>query len=246
MEAILLHSSPDHQQLSPYKSHIKDTTPKRGTNRPPFISRQISENFAPIINLQDTGLFQHPPPFHHHLSYSYPPFSFQRRQPPLLPLPISATTKPNNTTNTTTQAPLARGLSCPPTSRKANNKNVRTRDSSLTPKKSKTIHKKEQNLKPLGPDPQNLPKSVPKILTSLSGDITAISVSSTNEFSSFDALKDQVDQFSGSVAFSAISPPPSSLPLPTFSLRPKLSCNAEAAGIDAGATDNLRRLLRLP
>ncbi|KDO84906.1 hypothetical protein CISIN_1g035434mg [Citrus sinensis] len=31
-----------------------------------------------------------------------------------------------------------------------------------------------------------------------------------------------------------------------FALRPKLiSCNAEAAGVDAGATDNLRRLLRL-
>ncbi|XP_051139553.1 uncharacterized protein LOC127257215 [Andrographis paniculata] len=54
------------------------------------------------------------------------------------------------------------------------------------------------------------------------------------------------DMFSGSVAFT-ISPPPSSLPLPTFSLRPKLGCKAQAAaaGIDAGATDNLRRLLRL-
>lgn len=239
-------SSSDHHPLSPYKSHIKDTTPKRGTNRPPFISRQTSENLAPILNLQqDAGLLQHPPPFHHPLSYSYPPFSFQRQQPPLLPLPVSATIKPNNTTNTT-QTPRARGLSCPPTNRKANNKNIRTRDSSLTPKKSKTIHKKEQSLKPLGPEPKDVPKSVPKILTSLSGDINAISVRSTDEFSSFDDLTDQVDEFSGCVAFSTISPPPSSLPLPTFSLRPKLSCNAEAAGIDAGATDNLRRLLRLP
>ncbi|KAF5771507.1 hypothetical protein HanXRQr2_Chr13g0565741 [Helianthus annuus] len=45
------------------------------------------------------------------------------------------------------------------------------------------------------------------------------------------------------------SPPPSSLPLPTFSLRPKLGCKAQAAavgfGVDAGATDSLRRLLRL-
>lgn len=54
------------------------------------------------------------------------------------------------------------------------------------------------------------------------------------------------DKFSNSVVFTTVSPPPSSLPLPTFSLRPKLSCNAEAsAGVDAGATDNLRRLLRL-
>jgi hypothetical protein len=51
------------------------------------------------------------------------------------------------------------------------------------------------------------------------------------------------EKFSGS-AF-ALSPHPSSLPLPKFSMRPKLSCSAEAAGIDAGATDNLRRLLRL-
>lgn len=50
-----------------------------------------------------------------------------------------------------------------------------------------------------------------------------------------------------SLVFTTVSPPPSSLPLPTFSLRPKIiSCNAEAsAGVDTGATDNLRRLLRL-
>ncbi|KAJ8772694.1 hypothetical protein K2173_027871 [Erythroxylum novogranatense] len=42
------------------------------------------------------------------------------------------------------------------------------------------------------------------------------------------------------------SPPPSSLPLPKFSIRPKaFSCTAEAVGVDAGATDNLRRLLHL-
>ncbi|GFP95244.1 hypothetical protein PHJA_001668800 [Phtheirospermum japonicum] len=59
----------------------------------------------------------------------------------------------------------------------------------------------------------------------------------------FDDSNHQVDLFSGPATFT-ISPPPSSLPLPTFSLRPKLSCRA-AAGIDAGATDDLRRLLRL-
>ncbi|KAL1542895.1 hypothetical protein AAHA92_19929 [Salvia divinorum] len=55
--------------------------------------------------------------------------------------------------------------------------------------------------------------------------------------------QDQVDIFSSSAAFT-FSPPPSSLPLPSFSLWPKLSCKA-AAGVDAGATDDLRRLLRL-
>ncbi|KAK4351858.1 hypothetical protein RND71_027376 [Anisodus tanguticus] len=59
-------------------------------------------------------------------------------------------------------------------------------------------------------------------------------------------LHTNANKFSGSMVFTAISPPPSSLPFPTFSLRPKLSCNAEASiGVDAGATDDLRRLLRL-
>ena len=56
-----------------------------------------------------------------------------------------------------------------------------------------------------------------------------------------DARKCEIgDVFSGSAVF---SPPPSSLPLPTFTMWPKLSC--QAAGVDAGATDVLRRLLRL-
>ncbi|KAI3730338.1 hypothetical protein L1987_61508 [Smallanthus sonchifolius] len=131
------------------------------------------------------------------------------------------------------------------------NKNVktRTRDHSLTPKKSKNQKKnlklEEVNLLPpavteekespaadkrvtepsinemIGPDPKDLPTDV----------ISRVFSSS-------------IDNFSGSVVFTP-SPPPSSLPLPTFSLRPKLSCNAQAANVDAGATDSLRRLLRL-
>lgn len=45
------------------------------------------------------------------------------------------------------------------------------------------------------------------------------------------------------VASTVVSPPPSSLPFPTF-IRPKLSCNFKP--VDAGATDSLRRELRLP
>ncbi|XP_042058096.1 uncharacterized protein LOC121802483 [Salvia splendens] len=61
-----------------------------------------------------------------------------------------------------------------------------------------------------------------------------------------DVVKDRVDMLLGSVMFSISPPPPSSLPLPSFCLRKKLSCNvAAAAGVDAGATDDLRRLLRL-
>lgn len=79
----------------------------------------------------------------------------------------------------------------------------------------------------LGPDPMDVPKFL---------------------FSSSSGVKknDEVAKFSGSVVSTVLSPPPSSLPLPTFSLRPKLCCNAEAAaGIDAGATDSLRRILRI-
>ncbi|KAG9442689.1 hypothetical protein H6P81_018543 [Aristolochia fimbriata] len=60
------------------------------------------------------------------------------------------------------------------------------------------------------------------------------------------SLQIDLDDFSGSIF--SLSPHPSSLPLPKFSLQPKakIRCNAEASeGIDAGATDNLRRLLRL-
>ncbi|TYJ49169.1 hypothetical protein E1A91_A01G115200v1 [Gossypium mustelinum] len=80
---------------------------------------------------------------------------------------------------------------------------------------------------PLGSDPNDLPIALPSSYIA-AGD---------------DAKKD-LDEFSGSIF--PPSPPPSSLPLPKFSLKSKLSCNPEAAGIDCGATDNLRRLLRLP
>ncbi|KAK1416448.1 hypothetical protein QVD17_32239 [Tagetes erecta] len=152
-----------------------------------------------------------------------------------------------------------------------NNKNVknRVRDHSLTPKKSKNqkknLKREEADLdldldlvtpavtevkeasatapeKPvtelkmnLGPDPKDLPKDV----------ISRGFSSSMNKSSSDIVVSVNVDKFSGSVVFTP-SPPPSSLPLPTFSLRPKLSCKSEAvSGVDAGATDNLRRLLRL-
>lgn len=151
-----------------------------------------------------------------YLSSSNPPL---RNQPPLLPLPI-----PNSGNNL-----RSRALSYSPVNRKTGS---RSRGQSLTPKKSKPMgnpkradsRRDSKSVKeslviaptgPLGPDP----KDVSRVLSSaLSGNLTVFT----------------------------ISPPPSSLPLPTFSLRPKLSCyNGEAAGIDAGATDDLQRLLRL-
>ncbi|KAG2321123.1 hypothetical protein Bca52824_014336 [Brassica carinata] len=46
-------------------------------------------------------------------------------------------------------------------------------------------------------------------------------------------------------AIMLLSPPPCSLPMPRFSIKPKLSCNAEAAGETDVATDNIRRVLQL-
>ncbi|CAH8385498.1 unnamed protein product [Eruca vesicaria subsp. sativa] len=42
-----------------------------------------------------------------------------------------------------------------------------------------------------------------------------------------------------------LSPPPSSLPMPKFSIKSKVRCNAEAAGKTDVATDNIRRVLQL-
>ncbi|PSS17967.1 Anthranilate phosphoribosyltransferase [Actinidia chinensis var. chinensis] len=105
-------------------------------------------------------------------------------------------------------------LHAPPIHQKINHRT--RRDPSLTPKKSKSVSPKKGDVK------RDLKSTAPA--SSSSGSFT------------------DLELFSGSVTFT-LSPPPSSLPLPNFSFRPKLSCNA--AGIDPGATDNLRRLLRI-
>ncbi|XVF35940.1 hypothetical protein REPUB_Repub19eG0015200 [Reevesia pubescens] len=261
------------KSFSPYKQ-VKNM-PKRnnmytGAN---FVSKPSHENLAPITNTihGGGGLLFAPPPS---LSFSYPPSAplfnpifyqnhhqqlqlqlqqqQQQQQPPLLPLPII----PNKHLHSSLPS-RTRSLSSSP----SNRKNNRTRsDQSLTPKRTKSKQlitgkvedhqpKKDQlkptsseaatktqainksfvmasaNDNPFGPDPNDLPK----VLTS-------------SYIATGNVAKD-LEKFSGSVF--TLSPPPSSLPLPKFSLRPKLSCNAEAAGVDAGATDNLRRLLRL-
>lgn len=217
------------------------------------------------------GLMHMPPPS---LSHSYPPalsvlgarqnLQHHRQQPPLLPLPLPHPMplkhQNMNISRTTSASNNNIRLSSPRINKNVKN---RGRDQSLTPKKSKTQKKdskrEEGDLLPpatnekkeappaekcsnespinemMGPDPKDLPKDV----------ISRVFSSSINN--SCDVTI-PVDKFSGSVVFTP-SPPPSSLPLPTFSLRPKLSCSAQAAvtgsGVDAGATDSLRRLLRL-
>ncbi|KDP36901.1 hypothetical protein JCGZ_08192 [Jatropha curcas] len=243
MEAIFVPSSAD-QSIS--HKQMKNQS-KRNTRS--FVSRS-TENLAPTNNnnIHGSGLLFAPPPS---LSFSCPPsFSIlypqqiqRQTQPPLLPLPIS---RPYNSLPSRT-----RDISCPPISRKTN----RTRDQSLTPKKSKQpITKREEpsqdskvtrdklsaksfvtvSTAPLGPDPKDLPKDISKVISS--------SPSYFSVAGNTIGIKD-LESFSSTVF--TLSPPPSSLPLPKFSMRPKLSCTAEAAGVDDGATDNLRRLLRL-
>ncbi|XP_057973212.1 uncharacterized protein LOC131161458 [Malania oleifera] len=185
-------------------------------NARPLISR-------PFENAHGGGLLHAPP---HSLSFSLPlpinnPLNRHRnhqQKPPLLPLPISQSLPSRS----------------PPTNRKINKSLTPAKKSkpSISPKKSDSRDLKRSSTKGasdigslnrLGPDPSDLPENMSRIFSSSSS----------------------LETFSGSV-FPLISPPPSSLPLPKFSVRPKLSCNAEASGgVDAGATDNLRRLLRL-
>ncbi|CAL0333197.1 unnamed protein product [Lupinus luteus] len=73
-------------------------------------------------------------------------------------------------------------------------------------------------------------------------DMSLITKKSTKHTSSNEK---NMDLFSEDLVFN-LSPPPSSLPLPNFSVKSKFSCNKETStSIDTGATDHLRRLLRL-
>lgn len=115
-------------------------------------------------------------------------------------------------------AALTRRLSCPPINQKISNPNK----TSVTPKKSES--------------PKKVDKNSPKKST------TEITEGDRRNFKKDTSVVggDEAGIFSGVFT---ISPPPSSLPLPTFSLR---RCKVEAVGgVDAGATDDLRRLLRL-
>ncbi|XVE56183.1 hypothetical protein DITRI_Ditri03aG0217400 [Diplodiscus trichospermus] len=257
MDAIFMLSSSAEKSFSPYKQ--RKNAPKRNnsTGANNFVSKP-SENFAPTSIIHGGGLLFAPPPS---LSFSYPPPASllkpifyqnlhqqlqKQQQPPLLPLPV------HNKPLYSSLPARSRSLSSSPSNRK--NNRIRS-DQSVTPKRSKSKQPsvkvedhepKKDHLKPteatttqdisksfvmaasdipLGPDPNDLPK------------VLASSYLATGN------VEKDLEKFSGSVF--TLSPPPSSLPLPTFSLRPKRSCNAEAAGVDDGATDNLRRLLRL-
>ncbi|KAK4434636.1 hypothetical protein Salat_0626400 [Sesamum alatum] len=146
--------------------------------------------------------------------------------PPLLPPPAAHRRRSNS----------SRGPSCPPL-----NRNSDHRTTTSKPKKSKS--------------PTKSPKIAVKKSPGRSSDAGMILDTdrkglwkNDGEVFSSDSMGIMSTELSlerlGCGVF-IISPPPSSLPLPTFSLRPKLSCDTKAAGMGNGATDNLRRLLRL-
>ncbi|OMO75431.1 hypothetical protein COLO4_26124 [Corchorus olitorius] len=261
MAAVFMSSSAE-KSFSPYRQ-LKNMPRRNSTIGANYLVSKPTENLDTTNNIihggaAGGGLLLAPPPSLH---FSFPPSAsllnpyYQNNhhqlqqqqpqpQPPLLPLPIIPNKPLHNSLPSRT-----RSLSSSP----SNRKNNKTRDQSLTPKRSKSKQlimagkvedqpKKDSkptetqattkslvmtppSANPIGPDPNDLPK------------LLASSYLATG------IVAKDLEMFSGSVF--TLSPPPSSLPLPKFSLRPKLSCNAEAAGVDAGATDDLRRLLRL-
>lgn len=143
------------------------------------------------------------------------------RKPPLLPLP------PNLPQKSTPQ---------PSSAPKAKQKGPRNHGGSVQDFSgwgAAKITKKVAELPvpsfgPSGPDPSDLP-------TEILGIFRSIGVVGEKRLDSFFLL----------------SPPPSSLPLPKFSVKQKASCRSEATAgdsvaVDSGATDSLRRILRLP
>lgn len=244
MEAVIVDQYSSSISGYYYNNKKQIRTPKKNTQ---VFGSKPSENIAPV-NLYGSGIFHLPPPSS--LSFSYPPSSsassllqnpYQRQQqnPPLLPLPVPVSSPPT----------ITRGLSCPMNTRKNNMRSAR--DHSITPKKPKSKPVVNNNISKMDQDPPkkdatNKWKSESLVVAStnrLGPDPNDLPKALTTSKSVCSVLVEDLDKFSGSVF--SLAPPPSSLPLPKFSLRPKLSCNAEAAGIDDGATDNLRRILRL-
>ncbi|MED6146322.1 hypothetical protein PIB30_033432 [Stylosanthes scabra] len=142
-------------------------------------------------------------------------YQHHQQQPPLLPLPNASSIHQHQHHKPL----LSRSQSLMISSPKKSNKATKKRSSSEHDNNNNNNNNNNQRW---GPDPKDLPKHLPLSKVLMMG--------GTNK---------------GNMEEMIMSPPPSSLPLPRFSLRSKLSCNAEAAGVDAGATNNLRRLLRL-
>ncbi|KAL9244039.1 hypothetical protein vseg_017855 [Gypsophila vaccaria] len=188
----------------------------------------------------------HAPPYHHHhVSNSLPPMPLahhpnHHQPPPIHPLPAVSRpafrSLPPHPPLVSKKTPIK--PKNPPkkenkkgTDKKNNNSNSAQFSSAKTEKTKVII---TGPTKECGPDPGALAKDLTRMLLA---DLDATA---------------EMDRFSGSIF--SLAPPPSSLPLPKFSLRQpprcKLSCKAEAAAdvaevADGGASDNICKLLKL-
>ncbi|KAK4753435.1 hypothetical protein SAY87_022233 [Trapa incisa] len=152
------------------------------------------------------------------------------KQPPLLPLPVNSKVhmiSSHPTTNSGKPMPqrLRRHSSLNP-----NNKPQMRRQGSLAV--TRNIHGPDNKLAVafLGPDPNELPKNMSISMFPNPSSLNSSPMESSTMFSS---------------SVFELAPPPSSLPLPKFSLMPKLGCKAEVGAADSGAIEVLRRILRL-
>lgn len=227
-----------HEQLVPPSStdHLRNPR-KKNMNTHPSVPSPYEKSSGRVFHAPPPSLSLSLPPSFSVSAFSTVPLRRSHShtmQPPLLPLPLSRPYHINI---------------IPPPSRRSNIDRATARDHhSLAPKKPKPSKSKQAhglNLRSapgseasssdrIGPDPARLPKDVSRVLSSLSGNNAAAAVGM------------EKTTFPGSLFIAPPSPSPSSLPLPKFPVRPKLGCRSDAsAGIDAGATDDLRRLLRL-
>ncbi|KAI4339939.1 hypothetical protein MLD38_024822 [Melastoma candidum] len=183
--------------------------------------------------------------------YSIPNYSnvgdlaYHTQQPPpllpLLPLPLSrsyssnikAISYPPPANSKTTRKPNK----SPSSSSSSSSSSFLLASSPLTPKKSspkpKPHPKKDQKNTP---KPTATPRQDP---SELPRDGFKGSLNPGNQAAG--------SELSGPSIF-ILAPPPSSLPLPSFALRPKFGCNAEAAASSSGipVKDTLRRIQRIP
>lgn len=159
----------------------------------------------------------------------YPPPQKQR-QPPLLPLP--AATKPAFLS--LPALPSRRHTLSPPA---RNNYNYTKRQ---------TTNKKPRN--PNNPKKHIITSATKTVRSPLFQNGVVVASSTKPVGPEPGNITKDVNRVLLTGSVFSLSPPPSSLPLPKFSLRqPKLSCTVEAAAgeIDDGATDNLSWMLKL-
>ncbi|KAL4272488.1 hypothetical protein GQ457_13G019470 [Hibiscus cannabinus] len=217
-------SSSPQKSASPNRQ-LKNNALRRYSSGANYVSKQnenLAYNPSIIHGGGGGGLLFAPPPS---LSFSYNPsapllnpLSYQnyqqQLQPPILPLPVPL---PCRTRSLSYSSP-------------SDVKNNRRKDP--IPKRSKSKKPVEEPKKrQVKPTEATKTQAVNKYKPSAFGQVP-------NATPNPKVGKD-LDKYTGSIF--TLSPPPSSLPLPSFSLRPKLSCNAEAA-----SADDVRRILRLP